>query len=271
MRKKLGNDERLMDRMIPKNFNVACRRPTPGNGYLEALTGEKTTCYTENISAITPTGFRTADGTEVEVDVIICATGFDTSFRPRFPIIGLDGVSLAKKWETLPASYISLAASQIPNYFMFSGPFTPVAQGSLLPILTLLSKHFIQIIRKMRKQHIRRMSPKESAVRDFMEHCSLYLKRTCWSDPCTSWFKQGTKDGPVVMWPASRMVFFDLMETPNWEDYDIEYWSGNRWGWLGNGFSTIEFDGKSDITYYLDGPLEDRGTRTEQVHRNGTV
>lgn len=51
------------------------------------------------------------------------------------------------------------------------------------------------------------------------------------------------------------MAFFDLMQEPNYEDYEIEYWSGNRWGFLGNGFDTCEFDGKSDLTYYLDVPL----------------
>lgn len=253
MRTKLDHNARLMDKMIPKNFNVACRRPTPGNGYLEALIAEKTTVFTENINAITPKGFTTQDGTEYEVDVIICATGFDTSFRPRFPIIGLDGISLNEQWKDLPKSYISISAPKFPNYFIYSGPWSPVAQGSVLPILTLLSKHFIQIIRKMRKQHIRRLSPKQSAVDDFIDHCSAYLGRTCWADPCTSWFKQGTKDGPVVMWPGSRLAFMDLMQRPNFEDYEIEYWSGNRWGWLGNGFTTTEFDGVSDITYYLDG------------------
>ena len=137
MRGKLSHNERLMDKMIPKNFNVACRRPTPGNGYLEALIGDKTTVFTEDINTITPKGFTTQDGTEHEVDVIICATGFDTSFRPRFPIVGLNGISLADQWKTLPASYISLAAPNFPNYFMFSGPFTPVAQVRHFPTLSL--------------------------------------------------------------------------------------------------------------------------------------
>lgn len=256
MSSKLGNDPRLVDRMIPKDFNVGCRRPTPGNGYLEALVGAKTTCYTEGIAAITPTGFRTESGDEVEVDVIICATGFDTTFRPRFPVVGLDGASLAAQWKDIPSSYISVAAPKMPNYFMYTGPFGPVAQGSVLPLLTLCSNYVVQIVRKMRKEHIRRMVPKESAIADFMEHASLYMRRTCWSDPCTSWFKQGTKDGPIIMWPGSRMSFFDVMEIPRFEDYEIDYLSKNRWGWLGNGFCTTEFDGKSDITYYLDTQMD---------------
>ncbi|KAI1918440.1 hypothetical protein LOZ65_004896 [Ophidiomyces ophidiicola] len=250
MTSKLGDNTHLKSKIIPQTFNVGCRRPTPGNGYLEALTGPKTTCYTENINGITPNGFLTADGVEVEVDVIICATGFDTTFRPQFPIIGLDGKLLSDRWKNAAESYLSVSVPNFPNYFMYSGPYSPVAQGSILQLISLFSNHFIQIIQKMRKEHIRRLSPKENAMKDFMEHASLYLQRTAWADPCSSWFKQGKKDGNIVMWPGSRLSFFDLLREPKYEDYEIEYWSGNRWGYLGNGFSTIEFDG-SDISYYL--------------------
>lgn len=104
----------------------------------------------------------------------------------------------------------------------------------------------------MRQQHIRRLSPKATAVEDFQEHCKTFLPRTCWADPCTSWFKQGTKDGPIIMWPGSRLSFLEVMKTPNFEDYDIEYWSGNRFGFLGTGFVDYEFTGKTDLTWYLD-------------------
>ena len=51
--------------------------------------------------------------------------------------------------------------------------------------------------------------------------------------------------------PGSRLHYFDVLSTPKFEDFDIEYESGNRWGWLGNGFSTTEYGGR-DVTYYLD-------------------
>ncbi|VUC32182.1 unnamed protein product [Clonostachys rosea] len=255
MTTKPGNDPRLVEKIVPKNFNVGCRRPTPGNGYLEALAGEKTTTFTETIHSITPNGFRDQAGNEYEVDVIICATGFDTSYRPRFPVIGLNGTVLTDRWSKLPESYIGVAAPQMPNYFMFTGPFTPVAQGAILPIITHMSNYFIQVVRKMCQQHIRRISPKESVIAEFMEHCRAYLPRTCWADPCPSWFKQkqGKPDGPLVMWPGSRLAFFEAVKAPNWEDYDIAYWSQNRFGFLGNGFARWEFTADSGTTPYLDG------------------
>lgn len=253
MSTKLAAKPYLKDFIIPENFNVACRRPTPGNGYLEALAGEKTTVFTSSIQAITENGIVDSATGEHAVDVIICATGFDTSFRPQFPITGMDPkLTLAEKWATFPASYLGIGVDGFPNYFMYSGPFTPVAQGSLLPIITLLTNHFMEIIKKMRKQHIRQLSPKSAAVADFAEHAQTFLPRTCWADPCSSWFKQGTKDGPIVMWPGSRLSFFEVLHHPNYEDYHIEYYRNNRWSFLGSGFVDFEFSGSRDLTWYLD-------------------
>jgi hypothetical protein len=42
----------------------------------------------------------------------------------------------------------------------------------------------------------------------------------------------------------------ELIATPRYEDYEIEYNSTNQWSWLGNGFSTRDNDGR-DITWYM--------------------
>lgn len=263
MSRKLGGDPRLVDKIIPKNFNVGCRRPTPGNGYLEALVGEKTTVFTETIGSVTPNGFKDSEGNEYEVDVIICATGFDTSYRPQFPVIGLDNVPLADRWSEIPESYMGVAAPKMPNYFMFTGPFTPVAQGAILPILTAMSNYILQVIRKMYTQHIRRITPNEAVIADFMEHTKAYLPRTCWADPCVSWFKQGQIDGPIVMWPGSRLAFFEAVKTPQWEDYDIQYHSGNRFGFLGSGFAPYEYGESGESSPYLNGEFVPTRPRNE--------
>ncbi|PKY00473.1 FAD/NAD(P)-binding domain-containing protein [Aspergillus campestris IBT 28561] len=261
MTAKLAENADIAAHIIPQNFNVACRRPTPGNGYLEALIGEKTTIFMEDVAGITPKGFTVQSGEEYACDVIICATGFDTSFRPRFPITGINGKSLSELWSNMPESYLGLAVPRMPNYFMFTGPFTPTAQGSILPLITSKSKHILQIIRKMYVQHIRRMVPRDSAIADFMEHCQAYLPRTCWADPCSSWFKQGRVDGPIAMWPGSRLAYLDVMRSPQWEDYDVEYDSGNRFGFLGSGFHVSEFEANGNITDYLDGNVIDAPPR----------
>jgi cation diffusion facilitator CzcD-associated flavoprotein CzcO len=61
-------------------------------------------------------------GIEREVDTIVCATGFDVSYKPRFPIIGKNGIDLRDKWKDAPESYLGLACPDMPNFMIFIGP-----------------------------------------------------------------------------------------------------------------------------------------------------
>ncbi|OQV04839.1 hypothetical protein CLAIMM_09663 [Cladophialophora immunda] len=251
MARRLSYNQEIMSHIIPKNFNVGCRRPTPGTGYLEALVAPKTKVFFDTLHSITPNGFKPSSSEpEVAVDVIICATGFDTSFQPRFPVVGLNGTNVSELWQEHALGYISTGVPDMPNYFTYFGPYGPVAQGSLIPVATALSRHLVAIVKKMRLEHIRRLSPKPSVVADFGEHAKTYHHRTAWTDPCRSWFKQGRVAANPIVWPGSRLHYLDVLSAPKFEDYDIEYESGNRWGWLGSGFSAIEFNG-GDVTYYL--------------------
>ena len=93
MKTRLKYDQRLCGLLIP-NFGVGCRRFTPGHGYLEALVADNAQVVTDEIDEITEEGLRTRDGTLHKVDTIVCATGFNTSFRPNFHLIGMS-------WESL--------------------------------------------------------------------------------------------------------------------------------------------------------------------------
>jgi cation diffusion facilitator CzcD-associated flavoprotein CzcO len=98
------------------------QRPTPGNGYLECITdNEKCSVTFSPIVEVTENGIITADGKETLVDVLVCATGFDVSFRPRYPIVGKNGIDLADAWKGTPETYLSVTAPNFPNYFSESG------------------------------------------------------------------------------------------------------------------------------------------------------
>jgi len=136
------------------------------------------------------------------------------------------------------------------SVLVFNGPFGPYGHGSFLPITEVISKHFMQMIEKMAMEHVTSFEPSEEAVADFAEHRRTFIPRTAWSSPCRSWFKQGTTDGEVMMWPGSRIHFFENMTRPRWEDYKLKNANRNRFRYLGNGFSAREFDGR-DLSWYL--------------------
>ena len=131
MKSRLNDDEGLAKKLIPE-WEVGCRRATPGPGYLESYTRDNVSLVSTSIDRIEADGIRTVDGQVHEFDAIICATGFDVSHRPPWPLVGLNGLSLSEAWKDEPASYMSLAAAQFPNFFMFSGKHRKVSTPNLL-------------------------------------------------------------------------------------------------------------------------------------------
>lgn len=93
------------------------QRPIPNNGYLEAITSDKCNVTFSTITEITEEGLITADGVTHKVDILVCGTGFDTSFVPRFPIIGAGGVDLREAFKDSPETYLSTMTPDFPNYF----------------------------------------------------------------------------------------------------------------------------------------------------------
>ena len=105
MTDKLTKKPHLAEMLIP-DFTVGCRRPTPGNGYLEAMCSDKVDAVFSPIKQFTEKGILTADGEEHEFDTIICATGFNASFLPRFPLVGKGGIDLRDQWSDIAESYL---------------------------------------------------------------------------------------------------------------------------------------------------------------------
>ena len=156
-------DERLLEGFTPK-FGVGCRRITPGDPYMLAIQEENVDVHFTGVERATEKGVVGADGVEREVDTIVCATGelesvtacgccscadgvspgFDVSYRPRFPIVGKDGLDLKDKWKVCPESYLGLAVPDFPNFLTFIGPTWPVENGQDFgPVLVCKSERML--------------------------------------------------------------------------------------------------------------------------------
>ncbi|KAJ5740221.1 hypothetical protein N7493_000093 [Penicillium malachiteum] len=259
--------------LIPQ-WSVGCRRITPGVSYLESLGTENVNVVYGNIDAVTPLGC-VSGGREYPVDVLICATGFDTTFRPRFPIIGPKGNNLQDEWQNEPQSYFGIAAAGIPNYLMFLGPNSPVGNGPVLLAIEAQADYMMKLIDRYQTTNIASFSPRPEAVADFITYKNRFMHGTVWADACQSWSKAGRPDGPITaLWPGSTLHYIEVMDEVRTEDWETTY-SGNRFDWLGNGYSQTECDETADWAYYIrgkdDSEYHSRGKKRRIATKSGTV
>jgi cation diffusion facilitator CzcD-associated flavoprotein CzcO len=122
------------ERLVPK-FGVGCRRITPGIGYLESLSKPNVSVIYGGISKITERGVVSeSTGEEHELDVLICATGFDTGYKPRFKVYGEDGREMSEEWAKSGEikAYFGMGVAGYPNYFVVIGPNSPIGNGPVL-------------------------------------------------------------------------------------------------------------------------------------------
>lgn len=250
----LGGDETLCKKLIP-TYSLGCRRLTPAPGYLQSLVQSNVNVITGNMRSIVREGIELDSGEVLKVDAIICATGFNLSFTPRFPLIGRKG-NLQEIWrQEVPKAYMSCAVAGMPNYFTFLGPNGPIGHGSVFTLTEHIAKYITGVIKKCQTEGIKAITPSQDAVDDYFEHITAFMPRTAWGSSCRSWFKGGKEDGAVVaLHPGSRIHFFHMLERFRGEDWEYVYDNTrqNRFQYLGNGFSTKELDPTVDSTWYLD-------------------
>jgi hypothetical protein len=230
---------------------------------------------TSEIKRITPAGIETVDGQHQELDVIVCATGFDTSYKLGFPFVGRNGVDLADRFSPHPETYLTVCADGFPNWFMALGPNSGVGSGSLLVVIERQIDYAVMATCKLQRERLKSIEAKPEAVRDFDEYLEHYfptvsltayhferdlneLFQSVYSEKCRSWYKMGKEEGRVAgLWPGRilvcRFVIWILigiwnlgsclhavraLANPRWEDFNYEYLDGepkNRFYWLGDG------------------------------------
>lgn len=252
MASSLNHDPELCEKLIPK-YELGCRRVTPGNGYLEAFTQSNVHLTNSAIAEVKSDGVLTEDGNFHPCDVIVCATGFDISQVPSFPLTGRDGISLRDKWKDEPESYISLACPDMPNLFFFTGPNATVGHGSLIFSLDWSAEWMIKWIQKMAYEDIASVAPKQEVVDEFVRYGDQIHKTLTWTGGCRSWYKANRVDGRVTATFAGSAILYEKLVNGRLrpEDFEIRYRSANRFRFLGNGFTAYELTEGNDLSYYI--------------------
>jgi cyclohexanone monooxygenase len=125
--REIVKDPVVADKLSPTDLYA--KRPLCDDGYYETFNRDNVTLVdvkAHPIVAITPKGIRTEAG-EVELDVIIFATGFDafTGNYLKIDQYGRDGLSLRDKWAHRPRAWMGVTTAGFPNWFMIFGPMCP--------------------------------------------------------------------------------------------------------------------------------------------------
>jgi cation diffusion facilitator CzcD-associated flavoprotein CzcO len=196
-RAKLGPE--LQAKVTPAD-EVGCKRVMLTDEWYPTLTKPNVELVTDRIAQITPTGVRTADGTERPADVLVLATGFSTHGFVAPMQISANGQTLAKAWAGVPRAYLGMSVPGFPNMFLLYGPNTNGGTGSVIYTIEANVNHVIAALRELERARARRIELNEACAQAFDRELRAALATSVWHTGCTSWYVDSDGNDPN-QWP----------------------------------------------------------------------
>ncbi|MDA0661837.1 MAG: NAD(P)/FAD-dependent oxidoreductase [Proteobacteria bacterium] len=197
-------DPKVAEKLCPDNV-FGCKRLCVDTGYYETYNQPHVTLVDiakTGIERFTETGV-VANGSEYELDAVVCATGFAamTGSFDRIAITGRDGLTLKKKWEAGPRTYLGLASVGFPNLFMLTGPGSPSVLASLVQAIEQHVDWVADCIAHMRDVGAASIEPTLADEDAWVEHVNEVAQVSLRST-CSSWYVGANIPGrPRVFMP----------------------------------------------------------------------
>lgn len=197
-------DEPLRRALTP-DYPFRCKRVLLGDEYYLALQRDNVELVTDPIDRITETSVITAAGDVVDVDVIVLATGFETSrYLSGIDIIGIGGHRLHERWGPDPSAYLGVAVGGFPNFFILYGPNTNQGGNSIVYILEAGARLVASAVSRVARRG-GYVDVRAEVEKRYNEELSADLERTIWTQ-CNSYFRSPT--GRIVtQWPYTELEY----------------------------------------------------------------
>ena len=214
-------DPELRRKLTP-SYPIGCKRVLFADDYYPALLRPNVALETDAIDRITPGGVRTSEGVEHPLDVLVYATGFETTgWQWSLDITGRAGKRLSELWRERPEAYLGIGVSGVPNFFMLYGPNTNLGHNSITFMLERQSEYITQALVEMGRRGLCAMEPSRPAQDRFNRELQNALAGTTWADAgCHSWYK--TAEGHITQnWSSHTRDYAAVTESVNFDDYEV--------------------------------------------------
>ena len=202
--RSIVKDPTTANLLCPDNV-FGCKRLCVDTGYFETynLPHVKLVDVAKTpIERFTAHGIE-VNGTEYQLDAIVCATGFAamTGSFDKIRITGRNRLSLSEKWMAGPRAYLGVASAGFPNLFIITGPGSPSVLASMIQAIEQHVDWMVDCIAHMQDIGAATIEPIERYEDEWIEHVNE-VSQVSLRSTCSSWYVGANIPGrPRVFMP----------------------------------------------------------------------
>lgn len=212
-------DDEELRAMLTPDYPMGARRILFSDTYYAALAEhDHLELETTPIARISPTGVVTEDGVEHPADVLVLATGFETSdYLTPIRVTTDDGRCLNDEWCTGGAeAYYGTAVNGYPNLFFLYGPNTNLGHSSIVFMMECQVRLILGLLDAAEGRPVEVTADAQARYNREMQR---RLGASIWGTVDASWY---LTDGKITQnWPGRTLEFWRRTRRPRLADFGL--------------------------------------------------
>lgn len=213
-------DPKLRQHLTPR-YEIGCKRVLLSDTYYPTFSLPQVTLIDSPLARVESGTLIAEDGRAVEADVLVLATGFESSRQPYARRVrGVDGQSLADVWGDGMYAYNSTAVPGFPNMFIINGPNAGLGHNSAIVMIESQIAYIVQALSYLSELEVPVIEVTKHAAERFRDTIDELSRDTVWMrGGCESWYRHGGNGRLTLLWPGTAMGFRDALGRFDPEDY----------------------------------------------------
>lgn len=214
----------LLEKALP-TYPPFGKRILLDTGWYATLKRDDVELVTDRIDHVEDGAVVTEDGVRRELDVLVCATGFDAA-RYLAPMVvrGRSGRTLRDTWDDDdPRAYLGMTVPDFPNLFILYGPNTQAGHGgSLIGTAEVQVHHVLDFLAKLHAAGAAVAEVRPDVAERFGAEVDARHERMIWTHPGMDTYYRNSRGRVVVSTPFRVVDYWQLAREADLGDYELQ-------------------------------------------------
>lgn len=208
---------------LTPDYEIGCKRVALSDEFYPAISCGAVQLESSALESLEGDRATAASGADYELDVLVLATGFQTT-RPPFAtrVFGRGGLALSERWSEGMVAHASTTVAGFPNLFVIDGPNASLGHNSAVHMIETQIAFILGALDHLEIVNGEVLEVSREAEDAYVGELDRRSASTVWlTGGCTSWYVDDRSDRLTLLWPDFAFAFRDEVGTFDPQGYRV--------------------------------------------------
>jgi len=206
---------------LTPDYAFGCKRVLLSDAFYPAVASDAVTLVAEELAAVEDGALVGGDGTRVEADILVLATGFHATRQPYADLVrGEDSATLAEHWSEGMTAFASSVVAGFPNMFVLNGPNASLGHNSSVLMIEEQAAYAVRALALRDRLPDRVLRTRPEAEAAYTAEIAAAASSTPWmTGGCSNWYVDERSGRLTLLWPGTVQAFRERLSAADGSEF----------------------------------------------------